>query len=92
MTRERFYKAMQKSRIFATQVGAFFLFLALVFSVSIFGIATKASGEGNTNSAKDFSAIVDKDKTYVKPSSSISSSGYAGTMYFALLHDPEKMA
>lgn len=90
MTRERFYKAMQKSRIFATRVGAFFLFLALVFSVSIFGIATKASGEGN--STKDLSAIVDKDKTYVDKRSSISSSGYAGTMYFALLHDPEKTA
>lgn len=88
MTRERFYKAMQKSRIFATRVGAFFLFLALVFSVSIFGIATKASGEGN--STKDLSAIVDKDKTYVKPRSSVSSSGYAGDMYFALLHEPEK--
>lgn len=88
MTRERFYKAMQNSRIFATRVGAFFLFLALVFSVSIFGIATKASGEGN--STKDLSAIVDKDKTYVNKRSSIASNGYAGDMYFALLHDPEK--
>lgn len=88
MTRERFYKAMQKSRIFATRVGAFFLFLALVFSVSIFGIATKASGEDN--STKNLSAIVDKDKTYVDKRSSIASNGYAGTMYFALLHDPEK--
>lgn len=88
MTRERFYKAMQNSRIFATRVGAFFLFLALVFSVSIFGIATKASGEGN--STKDLSAVVNKDKTYVDKRSSIASNGYAGTMYFALLHNPEK--